>query len=199
MNADSVLGLRRRPRNFTFARCVSFTSPQPPLKLCTYFSRTRMRSRTRGVRSQMPCMPTGSSSRMVRVTSSGSVTPAMDAEPDTVTTWVGSGSPSSTGAIVTVLVLAVAFASKLSTVLALSEKSSSVAGATGLADTVTVKAVAEAGDTVAVTVTGPASSATSPSASLRCSVTSSPGGMIGSASVLTASEGSDQSLAHSPL
>ena len=104
---------------------------------------------------------------MVRVTSSGPVTPSMDAEPDTVTTSVGSGTSSLTSLIVTVPVLAVAFAAKRSSRFVLSSKSSSVAGATGLADTVTVKAVAEAGDTVADTVTAPASG------SLRCSVTSS--------------------------
>ena len=117
----------------------------------------------------------GSSLKMVRVTSSGSGMAAFDTAPDTRTTSVGSATSSSTVLIVTVPVLAVAFAAKRSTRLALSSKSSSVAGATGVAEIVTVKATGEAGDTVAVTVTGVAFSR-SPS-SLSCSVTSSPGGI----------------------
>ena len=114
---------------------------------------------------------------MVRVTSSGSGMAAFDTAPDTLTTSSGSGSSSSTGPILTTPVLSVAFAAKLSTWFELSLKSSSVAGSTGSADTVTVKGTGEAGDTVAVTVIHPAFSRGS--SLLRCSVTSSPGGISG--------------------
>ena len=64
----------------------------------------------------------------------------------------------------------VAPAAKLSVRFVLSVKSSSVAGATGLAEISTVKATGVAGATVALTVIGVASSRTA--SSLRCSVTS---------------------------
>ena len=107
---------------------------------------------------------------MVRVTSAGAVMAASDTAPDTVTTSFGSATSSLTKPIVTVPVLSVASAAKLSSWLVLSSKSASVAGATGLAVTVTVNAVAEAGATIAVTVTVPPSRAAlfTP---LKCSVT----------------------------
>ena len=135
---------------------------------------------------------------MVRVTSSGSGMAVFDTAPDTLTTSSGSGSSSSTSPILTTPVLLVASAAKLSTRFELSLKSASVAGATGLADTVTVKATGEAGDTFAVTGIHPAFSRGS--SALRCSVTSSPGGIgMSTAFVRTASEGSDQSLSVSPF
>ena len=79
-----------------------------------------------------------SSLRMVNVTSSGSGMAAFDTAPETLTTSFGSRSSSSTIRIVTVPVLSVAFRAKLSTRFVLSSKSSTVAGATGLAETVTV-------------------------------------------------------------
>ena len=112
---------------------------------------------------------------MVNVTSSGFGMAGFDTTPDTVTTSFGSGSSSPTGLILTVPVLPVAFAAKLSVRFVLSSKSSSVAGATGLAEISTVKATGEAGEAVAVTVTARRSSWGS--LSLRCSVTSSPGGI----------------------
>ena len=112
---------------------------------------------------------------MVSLTSSGFGMAGFDTTPEIVTTSGGSGSSSSTGLILTVPVLPVAFAAKLSVRLVLSSKSSSVAGATGLAEISTVKATGEAGDAVAVTVTARRSSRGS--SSLRCSVTSSPGGI----------------------
>ena len=112
---------------------------------------------------------------MVSVTSSGFGMAGFDTTPDTVTTSGSSGSSSSTGRIVTVPVLPVAPAAKLSVRLVLSSNSSAVAGATGLAEISTVKGTGEAGDAVAVTVIGVASSRAA--SSLRCSVTSSPGGI----------------------
>ena len=106
------------------------------------------------------------------VTSSGSGMAAFDTAPDTRTTSSGSGTSSSTGVIVTVPVLSVASAAKCSSRFVLSLKSSAVAGATGVAEIVTVKATGEAGDTVAVTVACPFSKTLS---SLSCSVTSSGG------------------------
>ena len=120
---------------------------------------------------------------MVSVTSSGSMMAAFDTTPDTVTTSFGSGSSSLTGLILTVPVLPVAFAAKLSVRFVLSVKSSSVAGATGLAEISTVKATGEAGEVVAVTVTLSVSSRGS--TSLRCSVTSSPGSVISSSGGIT--------------
>ena len=112
---------------------------------------------------------------MVSVTSSGSGMAAFDTAPDTLTTSCGSETSSSTSLIVTVPVLRVAFAAKRSTRFVLSAKSPAVAGATGVAEIVTVKATGGAGDTVAVTVTGCSDSKTR--SLLSCSVTSSPGGI----------------------
>ena len=91
-------------------------------------------------------------SAIVSVTSAGAFTPVPDTAPETITVLSAAYAALSTPVIVTMPVLEVALAAKLRTLFALRLKSAATAGATGVAYTVTVNAVAEAGDTVAVTV-----------------------------------------------
>ena len=94
---------------------------------------------------------------IINVTSTGASAPDNDTVPDTRTILSGESTALSTAVIVTVPVLFVALAAKLSVVPA-SMKSPATAGETADVDTVTVKASDEAGETIAVTVLTPSSS-----------------------------------------
>ena len=106
-----------------------------------------------------------SSSVMVSVTAAGAATAGMLTVPDTVTFLSGAPNWSFTAVTVTVPVLSVRYAAKLSVVASLSVKSAAVAGSTGCAATVTVYGSVNAAVAVAVTRLTPPSSAIASGAS----------------------------------
>ena len=93
-----------------------------------------------------------SSSAIVNVTAAGAATSALSTLPDTVTDLSGSGSASSTAAMITVPRLAVAPAAMVSLRFVLRVKSPASALVPAAAETVTVVAAPTARDSAAVTV-----------------------------------------------